>query len=205
MKFHKNIRLKDYDYKTNGYYFVTVCTDFRKPYLENKKIKGIVVSELARLNNSNGIKIDFSIIMPDHIHMIIILEESKKSLPEIIGAFKSITTNVVAPLVGANKCSDLHDKVGRNKPCDYKHNFRLWQPNYYEHIIRNQKALNQIRKYMENNPLTEQLNWKELDVTAGLNMRKQNSSHSDPAKGAGKNPVVGLLQPIQDIGFAMTE
>ena len=163
MKYRKHIRLKDYDYTTDGYYFVTICTNFRKPYLENDKINNIVVAELARLNDLKGVKMDFYVVMPNHIHMIIILEESEKSLSEIIGAFKSITTNVAAPLAGAIKYSDLHDSVGRDKPCDYKRSFKLWQPNYYEHIIRNEKLLDKIRKYIQDNPYKEMFDWNKIE------------------------------------------
>jgi REP element-mobilizing transposase RayT len=91
--FRKNIRLKFYDYKLNGYYFVTICTDYRKPYLNNGKIKEIVVAELALLEKRFlGLKIDYYILMPDHIHLIFVLENSDVKLPKIIQAFKSITT-----------------------------------------------------------------------------------------------------------------
>ena len=91
--FRKNIRLKFYDYKLNGYYFVTICTDYRKPYLNNEKIKETVVAELALLEKRFlGLKIDYYILMPDHIHLIFVLENSDVKLPKIIQAFKSITT-----------------------------------------------------------------------------------------------------------------
>jgi len=41
---------------------------------------------------------------------------------------------------------------------------RLWQPNYYEHIIRNESALNKIREYIMNNPDKEKYDWDKLDV-----------------------------------------
>ena len=40
---------------------------------------------------------------------------------------------------------------------------RLWQPNYYEHVIRNEGALEKIREYIQNNPEKEKFNWDELD------------------------------------------
>ncbi|HAH31339.1 MAG TPA: hypothetical protein DCL44_03385, partial [Elusimicrobia bacterium] len=40
---------------------------------------------------------------------------------------------------------------------------RLWQPNYFEHVIRNEKALTKIREYIENNPMAEKMNWDELE------------------------------------------
>ncbi|OGS47457.1 MAG: hypothetical protein A2539_02405 [Elusimicrobia bacterium RIFOXYD2_FULL_34_15] len=131
----KNIRLKEYDYSTNGYYFVTICTNYRKSYLNNEKVKKVVVTELARLSYLKGIKIDFYVIMPEHIHVIIILEDSAYSLFEILRRFKSKTTVLVKKI--ANQGWQLQ---------------KLWQPNYFEHIIRNEKALGKIREYIKNNP-----------------------------------------------------
>lgn len=142
----KQILLKEYDYSTNGYYFVTVCTDFKKPYLQNQNFKDVVVTELARLNELEGVKIDFSVVMPNHIHVIIILEDSRYALSTVVKRYKSKTT-VYAKRI-ANQGWQLH---------------KLWQPNYFEHIIRNEKALDKIRKYIQNNPEAEKLDWKELD------------------------------------------
>jgi len=160
MKFKKNIRLKNYDYSANGYYFVTICTDCRKPYFENKNIKDIVVAELARLNELSGVKIDYDIVMSDHIHLIIVLEDTKYSLFEVIRRFKSKTTvfvkKVVAELARQDKLANQGWQLQQ----------RLWQPNYYEHVIRNEKALDKIRRYIANNPNAEKYNWDELEFVA---------------------------------------
>lgn len=141
----KNIRLKDYDYRKNGYYFVTICTDYKKPYLQNDNIKNIVVTELARLNQLEGITIDYHTIMPTHLHLIVILEDAKYSLFEVVKRFKSKTTVFVKKY--ANQGWQLH---------------RLWQPNYYEHVIRNEKTLLKIREYIQNNPLVGKIDFNKF-------------------------------------------
>lgn len=131
----KDIRLKHYDYKQDGYYFVTICTDFKQPLLIHSEIKDIVVAGLALLKEQfPGLEIDYSVIMPDHVHIIFILKDSDKTLPQIVQAFKSITT------IKAKQALPL--QIGK----------RLWQPNYFEHIIRNENALAKIREYIQNNP-----------------------------------------------------
>ncbi len=148
MKYHKSIRLKNYDYKTNGYYFITICTDYHNPYLKYGKIYQIVVAELALLSKRfQGIKIDYYTLMPNHIHMILILENSKYRLDQVIQAFKSITT------LKSKQALKLQIKR------------RLWQPNYYEHIIRDQKALYEIRKYIQENPEKDKIDFKSLTIT----------------------------------------
>jgi len=146
VKYRKYIRLREYDYIANGYYFITICTDYRKPFFDNPQIRQIVVAELALLiKRFLGLDIDYYVVMPNHIHMIFVLEDSGFSLPKIIQAFKSITT------LKAKQALQLQKEE------------RLWQPNYFEHVIRNEKALTKIREYIENNPMAEKMNWDELE------------------------------------------
>lgn len=109
----------------------------------------LIENELSNLTQRfTGLKNDYYKIMPTHLHWIIILRDSPDSLNEIVGAYKSITT--VKILKKHPQGVQLQDG-------------RLWQPNYYEHVIRNEASLGKIREYIENNPLVEKLNWKELD------------------------------------------
>ena len=141
----KEIRLKDYDYSSDGYYFVTICTNFKKPFFQSKKAKTIVVAELARLSTRfKGVNVDYSVIMPNHIHLILYFENSKYSLSRVIQAFKSLTT------LKAKQALPL--RITAN----------LWQKNYYEHVIRNEDALFKIREYIENNPLAERIRFEEF-------------------------------------------
>lgn len=131
MRAVKNIRLKDYDYSLDGFYFITICTDYRRPYLtgENKEIVAQFIEQLPR--KIKGVKLDYYQILPSHIHLILILEHCELKLAEIVRRLKAATK----------------EQLG----------FKLWQPNYYEHVIRNQKALADIREYIQNNPLKERI------------------------------------------------
>jgi len=95
------------------------------------------------MDNNKGVKLDYYKTMPEHIHMIIILEDAEKPLYRYIQDFKAKTT------LNAKK------NGYRGK--------RFWQPNYYEHIIRSEKILDKIRRYIENNPDIEKLDWKLLE------------------------------------------
>lgn len=136
MRAIKNVRLKEYDYSSNGFYFVTICINYRKPYLTGKN-KETVLQCIEQLPcKISGVKLDYCQIMPSHIHMILILEQCEIKLAEIIRRLKAAVTK----------------KVG----------FRLWQPNYYEHVIRNEQALAMIREYIQNNPLVEEIELKRF-------------------------------------------
>ena len=165
----KNIRLKSYSYKTNGYYFVTICTDHRKPFLAdkikfvvaqfiepscrnrpdkigattNRLINQATTSNVKEFLGMKGVYVDYYEIVPTHMHIIIILEGSTYSLSEVIRRFKAKTTLEVARFIGQK-------------------GFKLWQPNYYEHIIRTEKALQKIREYIRNNPLKEKIDLSEI-------------------------------------------
>ena len=148
MNYRKHIRLPNYDYSQNGYYFVTICTHMRRPIFVDA-VKSLVEQKINQIHKYyKGVDIDYNEVMPTHVHIILILNDTNTSLPKIINAFKSWVTrdikrNVAAPSYGANA---------------------IWQPNYYEHVIRNESALNKIREYIINNPDKEEYDWGKLDV-----------------------------------------
>jgi REP element-mobilizing transposase RayT len=132
----KNIRLKGYDYSSDGYYFVTICTHNKKPIIDktNKSIEGTLRELPERFS---GVSIDYYVIMPSHLHIIFVLQESKIPLWEVIRTFKALVS----------KRTGVKD---------------FWQRGYYEHVIRNEKALFKIRAYIQNNPLAEKLKFEQF-------------------------------------------
>lgn len=133
MKSIKNVRLKTYNYSTNGYYFITLVSRDRQPFSDSEKL--LIASRLGSLPQiAPGSKIDFHVIMQNHVHAIFILENCNTSLGEIIRKLKAL-------------CSK---EAGRS----------LWQPNFYEHVISSEKALGSIREYIQNNPLEETIDAK---------------------------------------------
>ncbi len=138
---YKNIRLKHYDYRT-GWFFVTNKTDFGKNYFSGDLYQ-LVKEELIKLAEQTvGAGLDYFQIMPNHIHVILIFEQAEIALPEFWRRFKAMTT------LKAKK-NGFKGKT-------------LWQKNYFEHIIRNEIALNKIREYIKNNPYIEDFPFKEI-------------------------------------------
>ena len=169
MQYHrKSIRLKGYNYSENWYYFVTVCCQNREKLFGEIGNGQMILNEIGKnikeifLDYFNNIcfKLDEFMFMPDHIHMIIViknqfnnvgaglvpaLNDNKRAttrvaptLGKIIGELKSIITNEYIKNIKIN-----------NWP---KFDKRLWQRNYYERIIRNEKEYLRIREYIRNNP-----------------------------------------------------
>jgi putative transposase len=176
----RSLRLKDYDYATAGAYFVTICTQHRECLF------GEIVAGVMRLNDAGdlihdvlsqlsikyaGVEIDEFIVMPNHIHKIVLLNMNvgagpracpdnvgpniqllrgqphgvapTMSLPDVVHRFKSLTT--------ARYVHGVKRKAWLPFPG------KLWQRNYYEHIIRNEYDLNEIREYILYNPLKWEL------------------------------------------------
>ena len=88
------------------------------------------------------VRLDTWVIMPDHMHGIILIRNAlgqpRCSLGQIIGAFKSITTGRYIAAVVAEGWTPFEG--------------RLWQRDYYEHIVRDDEELARIRRYIEGNP-----------------------------------------------------
>lgn len=91
-------------------------------------------------NKFPNIAIDKYVIMPDHLHFIITIQERHigRSLPDVMRFFKTMTTNEYLREIKNNALPPIDQK--------------LWQKSYYDHVIRNQEDYNQIWEYIENNP-----------------------------------------------------
>jgi len=182
----KSIRPKEYDYSQAGHYFVTICTHNREHLfgeiadgvIKLNKYGKIVKEELLRTEEiRQNIKIDYFVIMPNHIHLILIIKEQYLNYNDVVGVhcneplrqnpynsnepfqlqntekFGKSTKNSLSTIIKLLK-STITKQINdiRNSP-----GLPIWQRNYYEHIIRNEKELNEIRKYIHNNPL----NWND--------------------------------------------
>ena len=163
----RSIRLPGYDYSQEGWYFVTICTYRHKCLFGkfvNKKIQlyryGRVVDKCWKwlAEQYDYVQLDGYVVMPNHLHGIIIIRrggsrtaptgntQTYKPLSRIIGAFKTVSTKKI--------------NIIRNTP-----GHKLWQRNYYEHIIRNEEELNHIRQYIAENPINWKTDEENPDVT----------------------------------------
>lgn len=142
LQYRKHTRLKDYNYSANSAYFITICTDCQRKSIGEKE-RPIIEREIKTLEvRFAGLKVDFYILMEDHLHIIFILNDANVSLPKVIQAFKSKTS------LGLKR-NGYKGKV-------------FWQKNYYDHIVRSEEALGKIREYIQNNPLAEGLKLEEI-------------------------------------------
>ncbi len=152
----RSIRFRDWDYSANGAYFVTLVTQDRASLFGN------IVDGEMRLNEMGAVacacweaipdhftyvEVDVFVIMPNHVHGIVLIVGAtdsvapttpsgppRGSLGAIIGQYKSVVTKKIRKMANAP-------------------NWLVWQRNYYERIIRNERELIAVREYIMNNPV----------------------------------------------------
>ena len=146
----KTIRLQNYDYSSNGAYFVTICTQDHTRYFWDSNTPQLnrsgemVLSWAKELpKHFSGVYLDSYAVMPNHVHLVLFFKDTAAALTTAIGWFKTMATNAYIRGV----------KDGVFPPFQK----RLWQRSYYEHVIRNQNNLTEIRRYVAENPLKWQL------------------------------------------------
>ena len=146
----KHPRLKHYDYSTAGAYFVTICTHNRRCVLSHIVGHELAPAEIQYTTYGQiaeeqlfllekrypSLRIDQYVIMPNHIHAILLLEETAEygqlpTISDIICAYKSLT---------ARRCKKV-------QPID-----KLFQTSFYEHVIRGREDYDEIAEYIVNNP-----------------------------------------------------
>jgi putative transposase len=158
----RSIRLKGFDYSRSAAYFITICVQNRdclfgtisqNQLLLNDAGKMVSDEWLALPSRFPSVILDKFIVMPNHFHGIIYISPdavNNPTLGRIIGAFKSIANNKYITGVNTQNWQPF--------------NKRLWQRNYYEHIISDDSALEKIQGYIQNNPATWQLDSLHPDV-----------------------------------------
>ena len=146
----KHPRMAHYDYSTAGAYFITICTHNRRCLLSRivgqdlgaAKVHYTAYGEIAEKQlllleqRYPSLKIDQFVIMPNHIHAILILEEAAGASPrptiaDIVCAYKSLTTRA---------CKAV-------RPVE-----KLFQTSFYDHVIRGREDYAEIAEYIVNNP-----------------------------------------------------
>ncbi len=154
----RSVRLKDYDYSSAGYYFVTICCFNRLPLFGEIKNGAMVLNDCGRIahnewlntiNKRENIQLNEFVIMPNHMHGIIHLTENFNKNTNNQTGFQSPSKNLGAIVRGYKSAvsGQLKEVLGHS----------AWQRNYHEHIIRNEQSYKQIAEYVVNNPIL----WKD--------------------------------------------
>jgi putative transposase len=190
IRYRQSLRLKDYDYSQNGAYFITICTQNRE-CLFGSIVNGKMQLNDAGKMVQNWIKklpekfpnviLDEYIIMPNHLHMITMIEnQSVEAKPcfrpgsdnYAMGDYMESPLRVPNSYDGLGRYISWFKRMSTNQYINavksenfLPFNKRLWQRNYYEHVIRNKQSFEQIREYVIYNPAS----WEKDKLNFGKN------------------------------------
>ncbi len=163
----RSIRLRGYDYSQAGAYFVTICTHNRECLFGDVADGVIRVNHFGKIVGEQWnaipqrfptVELDAFVVMPNHIHGIFAVGAplAGAQIPATATGATWATARVaptVGDIVGAYKSLCVHHGLlwmQQNQP--HRMLCKLWQRNYWEHIIRDESELNRIREYIQNNP-----------------------------------------------------
>ena len=144
----KPTRLKDYDYSSDGAYFITICTKDRKllfspvgaDSISARMVEKTFLETIAQYPNVDA---PIFVVMPNHFHAILTIRradmESAPTVSEVVQSFKRYSTVAYAKLVSKGVLPPFEKQI--------------WQRSFHDHIIRNRDDYEKIEKYIYDNPM----------------------------------------------------
>jgi len=138
----KSIRL-DFPYRDGCVYFVTICCADKQRYFDDPKLARMVQEDLfKRQNDLRQISMYCYCIMPDHIHILLEINDETVTLQRWVASFKSYSS----------RCA--------KKECGIR---KLWHVNFYDHVVRGYESLDKLSQYVLYNPVRADLvdDWRD--------------------------------------------
>ncbi|MYD11972.1 MAG: hypothetical protein F4X02_18235 [Chloroflexi bacterium] len=159
----RSIRLKGYDYRQTGAYFLTICTGRHAPLFGKISNGRMTINALGSIvldswqsiaDKRSNLSLDRFVVMPNHVHGIILVGEKGMTVVSPIQNESSpanprkLSSDSLGTIVGQFKGA----VTKRAKAESIQPPSPIWQRNFYEHIIRDEDSLNKIRAYIVENP-----------------------------------------------------
>ncbi len=165
----RSIRLKDYDYAELGAYFVTIVTRQRACLFGDVVDGSVVLNKAGRIvdecwmatpTHFDGTELITHVIMPKHVHGIVVIRDIFEPIgvskaPRLVGARHAsplrphgVKEHSLGAIIGSFK-SAVTKRIGRELSP-----IIVWQRNYYEHIVRDERQMKAAWLYIESNPFT---------------------------------------------------
>jgi len=147
-QYPKRPRVKAFLYRGQFAYFITVCTSLKKRLFVSGESFKLVFEHLKLTSNEEGFGVYAYCFMPDHFHLLLVAEDKTADLNKFIKIFK------------------------QKSAFYYKKEFgeKLWQPSFYDHVLRKRESLNKIAEYILYNPVRKKLvnDYKEYPYLGSL-------------------------------------
>jgi putative transposase len=161
-------RLKNFSYTGLYRYFLTFCTQDRRPLFADAAVVHLVFTQILRTCSEEGFSIIAHVFMPDHLHLLVRAERSDSDLQWFVSRTKQ-------------RAAWEHRQAGRG---------RLWQPSFYDHVLREDQSELPFIRYILENP-----------VRAGLVERCEDYPHV----GAGAISMTDMIRSLDDAGVVVWE
>jgi REP element-mobilizing transposase RayT len=164
MRQRRRNRLENYDYSRDGYYFVTICVEDRREWFGKVEEGEMVLNRYGKFvnqcwddlpNHYLNCSLDIFVTMPNHVHAIIVI----RNKDAVGNGFKPFPTHGLSEIVRGFKTFSsrrINEETKDNRGFE-------WQKSFYDHVIRNEKSLENLWQYIMYNPLK----W-ELDIENGV-------------------------------------
>jgi len=130
-----SLRLRGFDYAAGRAYFVTIVAEKRRKIFLDQRVAKSTLDCLLHLRQEMGFKLYVYCLMPDHFHALLGIGQSTKSLGQICGAFKSLSTRAFWQWYEG----------------------KLWQRQFFDHITRNEQDFLESFNYIKLNPVRKGL------------------------------------------------
>jgi len=173
-RYKRRPRLKGFDYTGCYRYFITICTLNKNPVFYNEKIAKQYIGLLAEKAIMFHFKVWAYCFMPDHVHFLVEGVVQDADLKTFVSSFKQ-STGYHFSISNKAKTAKLHDRA---KALDYEKmgdldnvaqgfspadKAKLWQPSFYDHVLRKEEDLLETVKYIYNNPVRKKISEHYMD------------------------------------------
>lgn len=155
------IRLREYDYSLPGAYFVTICTQDRQAFFDDPAVRTIAEGCWREIpGHHQGVDLDEWVVIPNHVHGILWIVgkegvQLNAPTPEktvgdrgMAGRFSAMSPRRETLGVVVRTFKAAVTMLCRRNG----HALFAWQRGYYEHVVRDEAGLNNVRQYIINNP-----------------------------------------------------
>jgi REP element-mobilizing transposase RayT len=153
---HSTLRLPAWDYASPGAYFLTLVTAGRELLFDDSRYRQVAEDTWRWLGEHFAdVVVDEFVVMPNHLHGVLILNgveiadsrpsrraptaegvaqmRKVKPVGRLVGAFKTVSTNRINQMRGTPGT-------------------QVWQRNFYDRVVRSERELDRIRRYIYDNP-----------------------------------------------------
>jgi REP element-mobilizing transposase RayT len=189
----RSIRLSAFDYTQAGAYYVTICSHSDVPLFGAVREETVALNALGELIRSCWLAIpdhfphaalDHFVIMPNHLHGIIVLTTESEPAPhkKAPAAFSKPISGSLPTIIASFKAA-----VSRGLRKQSPERITIWHRNYYEHVIRSEADYSRIFEYINNNPLQWAIDADRSHVRYGEKL-----PYSGKGPCVGKAPLAGM-------------